>query len=87
MGENLKTAITQLALTYEKFNAASVNSEDWKETFIARFIQNARVSFDYLDSISDENGGKISVDELNYMQYSLTNTEVDFSAYVDGYID
>lgn len=87
MGENLKTAITQLALTYEKFNADSVNSRDWRETFIAKFIQNARVSFDYLDSISDENGGKISVDELNYMQYSLTNTEVDFSAYVDGYID
>lgn len=87
MGENLKTAITQLALTYEEFNAASVNSEDWKETFIARFIQNARVSFDYLDSISDENGGKISVDELNYMQHSLTNTEVDFSTCVDGYID
>ena len=87
MGENLKTAITQLALTYEKFNADSVNSRDWRETFIAKFIQNARVSFDYLDSISDENGGKISVDELNYMQYSLTNTEVDFSSYVDGYID
>lgn len=87
MGENLKTAITQLALTYEEFNTDSVNSGEWKETFIAKFIQNARVSFDYLDSISNENGGKISVDELNYMQYSLTNTEVDFSTCVDGYID
>lgn len=87
MGENLKTAITQLALTYEEFNTDSVNSGEWKETFIAKFIQNARVSFDYLDSISNENGGKISVDELNYMQCSLTNTEVDFSTCVDGYID
>ena len=87
MGENLKTAITQLALTYEEFNTDSVNSGEWKETFIARFIQNARASFDYLDSISDDNGGKISVDELNYMQYSLTNTEVDFSPYADGYVD
>ena len=87
MGENLKTAITQLALTYEEFNTDSVNSGEWKETFIAKFIQNARVSFDYLDSISNENGGKISVDELNYMQYSLTNKEVDFSTCVDGYID
>ena len=87
LGEDLKAAITQLALTYGEFNADSVNSGDWWETFIAKFIQNARVSFDYLDSISDENGGKISVDELNYMQCSLTNTEVDFSAYVDGYID
>lgn len=87
MSENLEMAITQLALTYEKFDAGSVNRGNWRETFIAKFIQNSRASFDYLDSISEENGGKISVDELNYMQYSLTKTEVDFSTYVDGYVD
>lgn len=80
MGENLKTAITQLALSYDNFGKAVVNSESWKEIFIARFIQNSRASFDYLDRISDENGGKISVDQLNYIQYSLTDTEVDFSS-------
>ena len=80
MGENLKTAITQLALSYDHFGKDSVSSESWKEIFIARFIQNSRASFDYLDRISDENDGKISVDQLNYIQYSLTNTEVDFSS-------
>lgn len=79
LGDNLKTAITQLALSYENFNKGSVSSGDWKEIFIARFIQNSRLSFDYLDMISEENNGQISAAQLNYIQYSLTNTEVDFS--------
>jgi len=87
MGENLKTAITQLALCYENFDKNAVKSENWKESFIARFIQNSRLSFDYLDMISEKNNGQISVNELNYIQYSLTNTELDFSSYVDGFIN
>ncbi|MDD7027675.1 MAG: hypothetical protein PUI46_11395, partial [Lachnospiraceae bacterium] len=81
MGDNLKTAITQLALSVENFNKDSVSSGNWKEIFIARFIQDSRVSFDYLNMISDKNNGQISTDELNYIQYSLTNTELDFSSY------
>ena len=80
LGDNLKTAITQLALSYDNFGKDSVSSENWKEIFIARFIQNSRVSFDYLDMISEENNGQISAAQLNYIQYSLTNTEVDFSS-------
>lgn len=87
MGDNLKTAITQLALSYESFDKNVVSSENWKEIFVARFIQNSRLSFDYLDMISDKNNGQISMEELNYMQYSLTNTEVDFSSYADGSIN
>ena len=80
MGDNLKTAITQLALSYDDFGKDTVNSESWKEIFIARFIQNARASFDYLDMISDESNGQISVEQLNYIQYSLTGTELDFAS-------
>lgn len=87
MGDDLKTAITQLALSYESFDKNVVSSENWKEIFVARFIQNSRLSFDYLDMISDKNNGQISMEELNYMQYSLTNTEVDFSSYADGSIN
>lgn len=85
--ECCRAAITQLALSYENFDQDSVRSENWKENFIARFIQNSRLSFDYLDMISDQNNGQISTDELNYIQYSLTNTELDFSSYVDGFIN
>jgi hypothetical protein len=87
IGDNLKTAITQLALSYDNFDKDSVNSGDWKEIFIARFIQNSRVSFDYLDMISDKNNGYIQKDELNYIQFSLTHTEVDFSSYVNGSVN
>ena len=87
MGENLKAAITQLALSYDNFGKDSVSSENWKEIFIARFIQNSRASFDYLDMISDESGGQISVDQLNYIQWSLTDTELDFASEVGDSIN
>ena len=87
MGENLKTAITQLALCYDSFDKDSVYSAEWKEMFIARFIQNSRVSFDYLDMVSDNNNGEISIDELNYMQYSLTGIELDFTSCVNGTVN
>lgn len=87
MGDNLKAAITQLALSYDNFDRDSVNSEDWKETFVTRFIQNSRLSFDYLEKISDKNNGMIGAEELNYIQYSLTNVEIDFSAYADGTVN
>lgn len=87
MGDNLKAAITQLALSYENFDKDCVSNESWKETFVAKFIQNSRILFDYLDLISDKNNGQISTDELNYIQYSLTNTELDFSSYTDGSVN
>lgn len=82
MGDNLKVAIVQLALTYDNFDKNVVKSEEWKEIFITRFIQNSRLSFDYLNQIAGKNDGEISIRELNYMQSSLTNIEVDFSSYV-----
>lgn len=87
IGDNLKAAIIQLALCYEKFDMGIIYSENWKETFVAKFIQNSRLSFEYLDIISDKNKGEISIAELNYIQYSLTNIEIDFSSYVNGSIN
>ncbi|BCN31906.1 hypothetical protein [Anaeromicropila herbilytica] len=87
MGDNLKGAIVQLAITYDDFDQNVVKSEEWKETFITKFIQNSRLSFDYLDQIADKNNGKISISELNYIQYSLTDIKVDFSSYVKDTVD
>lgn len=87
MGDNLKTAITQLALSFETFDEGSVSSEHWKELFITKFIQNSRVSFEYLDMISDKNDGQIRAEELNYIQYSLTGIELDFSSYANAPIN
>ncbi len=87
MGDNLKTAVIQLALCYDNFDKDSVCSEEWKEIFVSRFIQNTRSSFDYLDMVSGKNNGQISVDELNYIQYSLTGVELDFSSFVGDGLD
>lgn len=87
MGDNLKTAVIQLALCYDNFDKDSVCSEEWKEIFVSRFIQNTRSSFDYLDMVSGKNNGQISVDELNYIQYSLTGVELDFSSFAGDGLD
>ncbi len=87
MGDNLKAAITQLALSYDSFDPDLVDREEWKETFITRFIQNSRLSFDYLEMVSEKNSGEISTDELNYIQYSLTGMELNFSTYIDGSVN
>lgn len=87
MGDNLKTAVTQLALCYDNFDKDFVCREEWKEIFVSRFIQNTRSSFDYLDMVSDKNNGKISADELNYIQYSLTGVELDFSPFAGDGLD
>ena len=85
MGDNLKTAVIQLALCYDNFDKDSVCSEEWKEIFVSRFIQNTRSSFEYLDMVSGKNDGQIGVDELNYIQYSLTGIELDFFSFAgDG---
>jgi len=81
MGDNLQMAVGQLALIYENFNRNLVSDENWMETFIANFIQNSRLSFEYLDAVSDKKNGEIGIDELNYIQYSLTGVYLDFSSY------
>lgn len=67
---------------YENFNKDIVDSGEWKEIFVVKFIQNSRLSFDYLDMISSKNNGQISTNEFIYIQYSLTNTKVDFSSLI-----
>ena len=84
MGDNLETAITRLALSFDNFDEDSVHSEWWEKSFIGNFIQNSRLSFDYLEMTAEKNNGWIGVDELNYMHYSLTNVELDFSSYADA---
>lgn len=76
IGDNLKGAIEELAISYADFDQNLVKSEDWKKDFIRYFIQNTRFSFDYLDQVSEKNNNKIGINELNYMQYSLTNIRI-----------
>ena len=89
LDDDLRMAITELAGSDEYLNKKSVTADEkhWKEQFISDFIQNSRLSFSYLDKISKENDGMVSVKELNYMQSSLTGVELDFSDIVDKAVD
>lgn len=79
MGSDMQAAITQLSLCYEWFDSDVTQTEEWKSTFIARFVQNSRMSYAYLNQCIDKNDGKIGINELNYIQYSLTGVNVEFS--------
>lgn len=49
LGDDLRGAITELACCYHDFDETVIDGEDWKNIFLARFIQNSRYSFQYMD--------------------------------------
>ena len=87
LGEDLKNAIAELACCYDEFDENVVNDETWKNIFLTRFIQNSRYSFDYLDKQAEKGNGFITREQVEYIQYSLTNEKIDFSDCVEKEVD
>ena len=87
LGDDLRGAITELACCYHDFDETVIDGEDWKNIFLARFIQNSRYSFQYMDEQETKNNGFISQEQVEYIQYSLTGKKLDFSDYMDEKID
>ncbi len=52
----------------------------WEQYFINEILLNNTYSFEYLDKISEENDGKISKEDAEYMQYSLTGQRITFTS-------
>lgn len=82
LGSNLKSAITELALNYDVFDASKTKEENYPMLFISSYCQNSRLTFDYLEEIKKENNGLLSREQVEYIQHSLTNESVDFQEYV-----
>ena len=87
LGEDLKNAIAELACCYDEFDENVVNDETWKNIFLTRFIQNSRYSFDYLDKQAEKGKGFITREQVEYIQYSLTNEKIDFLDCVEKEVD
>ena len=87
LGEDLKNVIAELACCYDEFDENVVNDETWKNIFLTRFIQNSRYSFDYLDKQAEKGNGFITREQVEYIQYSLTNEKIDFSDCVEKEVD
>ena len=87
LDEDLKSALENLALSYDSFDEQEVQTSQWKEWFISKYICNSRYSFEYLNQVAEENNGLIDVDNINYMNYSLTGVESDFSDVVNEPVD
>ena len=83
LGDDLRGAITELACCYHDFDETVIDGEDWKNIFLARFIQNSRYSFQYMDEQETKNNGFISQEQVEYIQYSLTGKKLDFSDYME----
>ena len=82
LGENLAGAITELALLYDVFDTTSTKEESYPEIFISAFCQNSRFTFDYLETLMEKSDGILSREQVEYIQYSLTGEQVDFTGHV-----
>lgn len=80
---NLRSVITELALNYDDFGVSETKEENYPIIFISKFCQNSRLTFDYLERLKKDNNGILSREQIEYMQYSLTNEFVDFQKYVN----
>ena len=87
MTEDLQGVLCNLVLYYEQYNDEQLFNSSWEEYFITHFLLNERYSFSYLDKISKENENKISKEEAEYMQYSLTGKKLTFSSDESNSID
>lgn len=83
MGEDLAGAITELALRYDEFDVTAIEAENYPEIFISAFCQNSRFTFDYLVTQMEESDGILNREQVEYIQYSLTGEQIDFTEYVD----
>lgn len=59
----------------------------WEQYFINEILLNNTYSFEYLDKLSEEHDGKISKEDAEYMQYSLTGQRVTFTSSESENID
>jgi len=82
MGDNLAGAITELALVYDEFDMTLIKEESYSNIFLSSFCQNSRFTFDYLANLMEKGDGILSQEQVEYIQYSLTGEQVDFTGYV-----
>ena len=80
MTPNLESALTVMISGEDNWDSdVSVCDELWRDTtFKSRFIQNSRLTFDYLNEITGGNDDAVSKEELEYIHYSLTGKIIDF---------
>lgn len=83
LGENLAGAITEMALRYDEFDMTAMENENYPEIFISAYCQNSRFTFDYLADLMEKGDGILSKEQVEYIQYSLTGEQIDFTGYVD----
>ncbi|MBQ9765265.1 MAG: hypothetical protein IJW18_03600 [Lachnospiraceae bacterium] len=77
LGQNLSGAITELVLTFEEYNIDETEADYYMESFLFHFCQNTRFTFDYLEKVREENNAIMTKEQVEYVQYSLTNKFID----------
>ncbi|SEI86268.1 hypothetical protein SAMN02910453_1523 [Lachnospiraceae bacterium A10] len=84
IGEELEGAIVTLALSYDEFDDTVVHGEEWETNFIRIFLQNSHYIPEYAMENASENGGVLTKEQAEYIQYSLTGQDVELNSVKDG---
>ena len=80
LGDNLSGAICELVAAYDNFDSSkNIFDNDYEQFFISKICQNSRYCPQYIETIADDNDGILSLEQIEYVQYSLTNHFIDMS--------
>lgn len=79
LSDDLAGAIALIAQSYNEFDSTSVEGEAWQEFFTSHFLMNSHYGFEYLNDLTEKNSNIIDEEQAEYMSYSLTGVESDFT--------
>ena len=87
LSDDLQRTIEIMFLNVGEYDAQSLaGKDDWKDTFVDRFLKNSWYTCEYLSGIYDGDS-LMDKDQIEYFQYSITGKYVEFAEYADTPLD
>lgn len=75
--DNLKTALIELGIMYEEFDSSNIKEDHYFDLFISHYMKNTNCMYTFLKDAVMSNKGILSKEQVEYVQYSLTNTYIE----------
>lgn len=87
LSRDMEATIEQIVLSYRQYQSDLASTEEWKNQFASMFLQNSRYGSGYFYSVCEENDDILTLEQVEYINYSITGEYVDFSDVIEGSID
>lgn len=87
LSRDMEATIEQIVLSYRQYQSDLASTEEWKNHFVSMFLKNSRYGSGYFYSVCEENDDILTLEQVEYINYSITGEYVDFSDVIEGSID